>query len=286
MNLYKIDGGIGKNIAFTGLIKELVERDGNICIESAYPEIFMGCPGVSMVYHSAEGKDMRKFYSYFDDVYAWDPYIGNMWKGDVHVVDAWANMLGLPKKDLETRIPVLYAKITEDEKAAIDKQLGDGKFYVMQISGGQSPYDIKDVNNLPAYERNHMRTGRNMGMIDPLFEGLTKEFSDYKMVQFGLPNEPKLKGAIQLQLNVIQWMYVFSKADFFVGIDSMMQHYMASINKPGIVFWDMNTPEQFGWKYDGRFNYNTSMPNGVHVNKELADKAINDLKGFLETEPV
>ena len=46
MNLYKIDGGIGKNIAFTGLIPELVEKNGGqICIESAYPEVFINIPG-------------------------------------------------------------------------------------------------------------------------------------------------------------------------------------------------------------------------------------------------
>ncbi len=285
MNLYKIDGGIGKNIAFTGLIKELVEKNGPICIESAYPEVFIGQPGVTMLYSSLEQKDHKKFYGYFSNVLAWDPYIGNMWKGDVHVVDAWATMFGLTElTSTTTRMPVVYTDISDEEKAEIDKMLGDGKFYVIQIAGGQSPYDIKGPDNMPRYDSNPMRQGRNMGMMDPLFNELTKEFSDYKMVQFGLPNEPRLKDAVQLQLNTRQWMYVFRKASFFVGIDSMMQHFMASTKTPGIVYWDMNTPEQFGWKYEGRFDYDTAMPGGVNVTAELAQKSVSELKDYLTTK--
>lgn len=286
MNLYKIDGGIGKNIAFTGLIKELVERDGNICIESAYPEVFFGIPGVMMTYNSTDAKDHKKFYGHFDNVFAWDPYIGNMWKGDVHMVDAWAKMFNLPDRPLSERMPKMYVDISAEEKAAIDKELGDEPFYVIQITGGQSPYDIKDVNNLPGYERNHMRQGRNMLLIDPLFKALTKEFDTHNMVQFGLPNEPKLKDAKQLALNYIQWLYVLSKADFFVGIDSMMQHYMAGLKKPGIVFWDMNTPEQFGWEYTGRFDFDTAMPGGVNIDEKLAKKAVEAIADYLTPQVV
>ena len=60
MNLYKIDGGIGKNIAFTALIQELVEKDGGeICIETAYPEVYINITGVVRIYNSNEASYYR-----------------------------------------------------------------------------------------------------------------------------------------------------------------------------------------------------------------------------------
>lgn len=284
MNLYKIDGGIGKNIMFTGLIESIVKKEGSICIETAYPEVFMNIPGVSMIYNSTEPKDPKKFYSYFKNVYAHDPYIGNMWKGDVHVTEAWAQMFGL---DLKT-IPYPNVTVEPGEKDLenILSEIGDSKYFIIQMSGGQSPYDIRDLQNLPEYANNPMRAGRNMGMLDSLYNELKAKFPDYKMVQFGLPNEPRLKDAIQVPMHYVAWFKVFQNAEFFVGIDSMMQHYMASIKKPGIVFWDMNTPEQFGWKYDGVFHYNTVMPGGVHIDDALAVKSVAAIKKFIESTPV
>lgn len=281
MNLYKIDGGIGKNIAFTGLIAELVKKDGEICIETAYPEVFYGIEGIARVYNSSEPKDMTKFYRFFDNIYAHDPYIGNMFKGNVHVTNAWASMFGLKQTD-KPRLPMVSVQAVPEEVAKVKEQLGDKPYFVIQISGGQSPYEIRDMNNLPAYENNQMRAGRNMVGIDALYTELREKFPDHQIVQFALPNEPQLKDAIQLQTNYVVWFDIFKDADFFVGIDSMLQHYMASIQKPGIVFWDMNTPEQFGYEYEGVSHYTTSMPGGVSVSKSLAITAIKNLKADLE----
>lgn len=276
MNLYKIDGGIGKNIAFTALIQELVEKDGGeICIETAYPEVYINITGVVRIYNSNEPKDARKFYSCFDNVFAHDPYVGNMWKGNVHVIDAWAQMFGLEPK---TRFPSVKVTASDADKEAINEKLGDKPFIVLQISGGQSPYEIRDMNNLPAYENNHMRAGRNIVAMDDLYNELKAKFPDHNIVQFALPNEPQIKDAIQLQMHYINWFYVFDKAEFFVGIDSMMQHYMASIKKPGIVFWDMNEPVQYGYDYHGIAHYNTALPGGVYINKQLATTAIKHLQ--------
>lgn len=63
----------------------------------------------------------------------------------------------------------------------------------------------------------------------------------------------------------------------------MMQHYMAGIQKPGIVFWDMNTPEQFGWKYEGVIHANTIMPGGVHIDANLAKQTISKLNPYITT---
>lgn len=282
MDLYKIDGGIGKNIMFTGMIEELVKKNGPICIETAYPEVFINIPNVAMIYNSTEPKDQKKFYSYFKNVYAHDPYIGNMFKGNVHVTEAWAQMFGLPYKE-GMYLPKVAVEPNEKDVEAIVAEIGESPYFIIQMSGGQSPYDIRDINNLPEYSTNPMRQGRNMGMIDSLYNELKEQFPNHKMVQFGLPNEPRLKDAIQVPMHYVGWFKVFKNADFFVGIDSMMQHYMASIKKPGIVFWDMNTPEQFGWFYNGVKHYSTVMPGGVHIDEKLAIDSVTDLSVYLES---
>lgn len=281
MNLYKIDGGIGKNIAFTALIKELAERDGeDIAIESAYPDVFIDIPGVGIIYNSGDGKDHTKFYRHFDKVFASDPYIGTFFKGNVNLLSAWREQLGLnPVKELS--FPVLTNNISEEEDKRISEILGSKKYFIIQISGGQSPYAFNDQKSLPEYQQNHMTQGRNMGKMDELYSELQKKFPEHTIVQFALPNEPQLKGAVQIPAHYRTWFNIFEHADFFVGIDSMMAHAMAVYKKPGIVFWDMNNAEQFGWFYDGVNHYNSSLPNGVHINKQLAETSVKTLHSYL-----
>ena len=41
MNIYIVQGGIGKHVMFSSLIEKLVEKDGEkIIIVSAYPDLF------------------------------------------------------------------------------------------------------------------------------------------------------------------------------------------------------------------------------------------------------
>ena len=289
-NLYKVEGGIGKSIMFTGLINELVKRDGeSIVIETSYPEVFLGLEGIDVVYNGAEPKDFQKFYNYFDNIYDSDPYTGNFIKGNVHVLDSWRLKLGLENEPGKVRLsgnqilPVLNNDIQEEEYNKIKDIIGDKPYFVIQISGGQSPYEFtkyKEGEPVP-YDMNNMRAGRNMGKMDDLYNELKKQFPDHTMVQFGLPNEPQLKDAVQIQMPYRLWFKVFEEAEFFVGIDSMLSHAMAAYKKPGMVFWDMNSPEQFGWSYNGRMDYKSSLPNGVHINSSLAKLAVNNVKNFL-----
>jgi len=282
-HLYRVDGGIGKNIMFTSLIPELNERDGEtIIIEASYPEVFLGVPGVDVIYNSGEPKDIHKFYNYFDTIYDSDPYTGSFIKGNVHVLQSWREKLHLPKND-EYVFPILNDDISEEDLKNINSVIGDKPYFVIQISGGQSPYEFSKTpeGQQPAYDMNPMRVGRNMGKIDDLYFELKKQFPNHTMVQLALPNEPKLKDAIQLQIPYKYWFPIFKNSEFFVGIDSMMSHAMAYYRKPGIVFWDMNSPEQFGWDYKGRFDFRSSLPNGVHVDKNLAVHAVNTIKQFL-----
>ena len=291
MNLYRIDGGVGKSIMFTSLVEQLAKRDGgHICIETAYPEVFNGVPGVDIAYHSGQPKDPKQFYKYFDKVYAAEPYNGNFWKGDVHLLNAWAFYLGLPEiKEPKKQLPVLSANIPipPQRLQQIFQAIGSENFIVIQISGGQSPYELqgKDPTQIP-YTANPMRQGRNMTAIDPLVAVFKDKLGkDFKLVQFGLPNEPMIKDAVQLGqlgLHFVEWFAVFQRAAGFIGIDSMMAHAMASYKKPGVVFWEGTSPDQFGWEYKGRLDLNSALPNGITVTPELADKAIQHLTKYIK----
>lgn len=287
MNLIKIDGGIGKNIAFTGLIQTVYEDMGEFAIETAYPDVFVGLPHISMIYNSAEPKDPRKFYSHFDRVFASDPYVGTFFNGETHLLSAWSEqILNKPIHGSNTLLPKLVNDITKEEQDRIKKIIGDKPYFVIQISGGQSPYEFNDSNSKPEYTINHMRAGRNMGKMDDLYNQLKEIFPDHTMVQIALPNEPQLKDAVQIPAHYRTWFNIFEKSDFFIGIDSMMAHAMAAYKKPGIVFWDMNSPKQFGWEYDGRFDYSTILPNGVHIDKKLATESLSKLKTHLDTTTI
>ena len=256
-DLFVLEGGIGKQVAFTALIKELKKRNG-VAILTPYVDIFVGIPEVDAVYDMASTPLTPEFFRKFNNIYHQDAYKGNYEKGDYHLIDAYCDICHISKVDRKPYLPQKFAV-----------SVPEGKYVIVQFSGGQSPINF---NAQSSYQTNNMRIGRNyvenaQEIVDYLIS------KGYKVIQYGLPNEPRFKGILTYDMPYMNYLELIRKAEFIVAIDSSLMHLTASTDTKGVILWGMTSPQQLGYKQFT--NLESDLPQVVKINSEKIYKAID-----------
>lgn len=250
-----IDGGIGKCIAVTALIKELKQAywGRSLIIVSGYPEVFFGNPSV---FRAINFSAMNFFYEdYFlkaDSIYfRTEPYVHFTYIGRTkHLVQAWGDQLGLNVKDIT---PELF--ITEKEKIEADifiKQSGIdvNKLVLFQWIGGIVPEEVGELNNVNAQANLEKRSisKENAEEIVSAIKAL-----GYLPLVIKGKNQPEIS-AKSMSAPFRVCLALLSKAKTFIGIDSFLQHAGAGIGKRGVVLWAGTDPKVLGYQLHKNFS--------------------------------
>jgi hypothetical protein len=248
MNIYILQGGIGKHVLFSSMIEKLSEATGEkIIIMSAYPDLFKFHPKVEKtVFYNEPGFYDEYVYNTKNNIVFSEPYFSNYVKGKTHILEEWCNLYNI-KYD-ETILPDLYVdkfSIEESERFVNENK----KFIIIQFSGGQSPVTM-DIN------KQHI----SMGQIRDYPRALAQEFvnkfkekyPDTTVLNYALPNELtyNLDGCIQIESPYLFYISLLNYAETFVSIDSSLHHFAANryINKKGVVLWGSTSPKCLGYK--------------------------------------
>ena len=253
--LLVLEGGIGKHIAATAILKELSKKY-IVGVMTPYPDIFVGIPEVRVVYNSQpKGRD---FYNSFDEIFHQEPYRGNYEKGNYHLIDSYCDICRISKVKRKPYLP-----------QQMQGQKIDGKYVVVQFTGGQSPINFNPQN---PYQQNEMHFGRNsiknaQEIVDYL---VSKKL---KVVQYGLPNELQLQNVIRFDIPYMQYLPIVQGAEFIVAIDSSLMHMTASTDKGGVIMWGLTNPEQLG--YEQFTNLVTDIPEMIDIPIDNIKKAID-----------
>ena len=96
MNTYIIEGGIGKQVAFTAIINALVKKDKEkIQILSPYVDIFGGNTNVKYALdaNTIPVHDKRILDS--QNICYCEPYKANFIKGDHHIIQSYCKLFGV-----------------------------------------------------------------------------------------------------------------------------------------------------------------------------------------------
>jgi len=255
LNTYVVEGGIGKCTAFTALVPRLAEKAGEpIQVYTPYFDLFAGNPHVCQVFDqgSIPYSDSRVQRS--DDIIFCEPYKSNFLKGQQHLIESYAELLGV---DYAEDLPCLY---TDHLKGHADKALSElnlDKFIIVQFTGGQTPINFNESNGYTSIDAN-----RNYPffLAQKLVHLLQEEFPDTAILNYSLPNEPNYEGAIKPQLPYAVWHEVLKKADGFISIDSCLQHFSASAKTPGVVLWGSTRWSQLGYQQNKNLTFHMEDP--------------------------
>ena len=95
MNTYIIEGGIGKQVAFTAIIDALVKKDKDkIQVHSPYVDIFGGNTNVKFALDANTIRHHDKRILDSQNICFCEPYKANFIKGEQHIIQSYYKLFG------------------------------------------------------------------------------------------------------------------------------------------------------------------------------------------------
>ena len=98
-------------------------------------------------------------------------------------------------------------------------------------------------------------SGRSFEVKDifTVCEELTKHYNVILMSQIKIPTEKEMMVALPDNLDLLKWMGVINAADYFLGCDSVGQHYAHALGKPATVVIGSTFPENISYPDNKNF---------------------------------
>ena len=233
--IFHIDGGIGKNIAGTAVLKSIKSAypEHKIIVVTAWPEVFVHNP---LVYRPFKFGNIPYFYDdYINNkdsvILRMEPYhSGDLLYRKKSLAEIWCDVLNIPCVD---KAPQLY--LTERELIFAQNQVKkDGPILLIQSSGGAQaqghPYSWS--RDLPPQ------------FAQEIVNTIGKNFS--KILHVRRDDQPELQGTTKVTDNFRNLFCYVAMSDKILAIDSFVQHTAAAFNKKATVGWISNSPVVFG----------------------------------------
>ena len=246
MNLYLIEGGIGKHIMFSSMINDLSKNE-KIGIMSLYPDLFKYHPKVEISVGYNEPEFYKKYKNKINIIHR-EPYKSNFIVNENHLIYEWVSLYDA---EVNSIFPDIYITKTDYENAKkIISNIGD--FILVQFSGGQEYNDInKPYVDFKGFIRNYPRS-----LAQELVNLIKNNNPELNILNFGYPNEPtyNLEGCINTNCSISLMIAISKFASGCICIDSSLQHIFAERNnfKKSIVLWGSTKPGNYG--YDKNIN--------------------------------
>lgn len=250
--IFIADGGIGKVICSTAVVKRLAEEfpEKKIIVITGYPDIFLYNPNVYKCFNF--GNPLYFYDDYVNSesfVIKAEPYTSYSYMfEEEHLIESWCKMIGFERNKA---MPEMFFMDNELEatKAYVDKITlsGKKKFVIFQWIGGIIPRNKDEMSTLDALGRMHRRS-----LPKSVAQKVTNKLisRDYVVGTPQHENFPDIQGAERLYFpnTPVRGVIALLKfADGFIGIDSFIHHASIIFNVPGVVVWGGTNPKKLGY---------------------------------------
>ena len=252
LNTYIVEGGVGKCTTFTALVDKLAEKAGQpIQVYTPYVQCFANNPNVKLAFEQTIPLGDKRIMA-SNNIYYTEPYKSNFQFGKQHLIEAYANLHGV---EFDTSmVPKMF---TDHLKKQVDdwkEKNKVGKDYILvQFTGGQSGW-VGGAVNTPYNNTNPGRVYPQW-LAQTVVNTIKKKYPDCTILDCTLPNEPTYAGTIKCNLHWSGLHELLKDARTFIGIDSCLQHFSASIGKRGIVVWGSTKWTQFGYTHNTNLQF-------------------------------
>jgi len=127
-------------------------------------------------------------------------------------------------------------------------------------------------------------SGRSLELKDvyEIAEKLSEHYLVIMMTNIDIPPPKKQIGiVIPTNTNLLQWMGIIKAADYFIGCDSMGQHYAHALGKPATVIIGATCPENISYPDNKDF---TIIDNGKEKRRYIPMRVTQDFAGERNNE--
>ena len=249
-----LEGGLGKQVAFSAVIDKLAKKYKEpIQLYTPYVGVFANNKNVRMAFESTTLPLRHPDIMSSDRILYPEPYKSNWQFGRQHIIQSYCELLDVTYST--TMRPRLYTDELREPVIEMLAELGvapEDKFIVTQFFGGQTTQGFNP-------QQQYMAGGAGARNYHPyLAQALVNifrdKYPDYKILNWGLTNEPQLTNVIPLHCDYRPLHEVLKLSNGFIGTDSSMRHIAKAAGKTGVVIYGETSFVSFGYKDDTNIN--------------------------------
>tara|TARA_R100000152_G_scaffold19059_1_gene11094 strand:+ start:4218 stop:5177 length:960 start_codon:yes stop_codon:yes gene_type:complete len=234
--VFHIEGGIGKNIMATAVVKAIKKQhpDREIIVVSPHSGLWMNNPDVYRIY--VMGQTPYFYEDFIKDkdtiVIKSDPYLHQDYiNKKIHCIEAWCLQNDIKYNNEQ---PSIY--LTEQEKAESYGVLAqyDKPLLLIQTNGGNEQ-GYSWVRDMP------------MGLAESICQELKNE---WKILQIRTENQPAIPDVeFLMSPNIRQVVAAIDYSHGRLLIDSLAQHAAKAFGKKSTVLWPVDKVKQLGYDF-------------------------------------
>lgn len=236
--IFHIDGGLGKHIMATALLKVIRKQHLNdtIHVVCAYPDVFKHNPAANHVHQNGQHGSFYQTYIRGKEsdtkIYYTDPYThSDFILEQDHLLNIWAKQWGL---HYEGEKPQIY--LTQSEMDYFTPFYQTGKpILAIQPNGGpqNQAFNYAWTRDIP----------------EPTILSVIEEFkSTHSIVHIKRQDQKTYPDTLQALDGFRSIAILLQLADKRLLIDSFAQHLAAAFKLPSTVCWSTTKPEVFGYE--------------------------------------
>jgi ADP-heptose:LPS heptosyltransferase len=233
--IFQVDGGLGKSIMATAILKVIKKqyKKANIIVVTAFPDVFIGNPNVNKVFQQHQAVGFYKNYIHNKDtkVFVTDPYTTSDFITESnHLLKIWCDTFGL---NYNGELPEIFLSKGEKEYFAPFYKL-DKPIMAIQPNGGAvgQPLKYSWTRDLPASVVN---------------EVVSQFSNDYAILHIKREDQltyENTMGALDSWRSIAIMLTLSAKR---LLIDSSSMHIASALNLPSVVGWIGTNPKVFGY---------------------------------------
>lgn len=232
--LFRVNGGIGKCIMATAVVKAIKKQypDRKILIASSWLEPWINNPDIYRVYkHGA----MPYFYDDFvkdNDIlfFCEEPYNSHGYlSGLKHLINAWCDCINVPYNG-ET--PSVYLTPEEIRQTTLSWRSEKPIMVIQPFGGMNKKYAYAWNRDIPYHQAQQI--------VDMMAK-------DFNVIQLGVNSDQMLRGVSFPKVDIRTALAIVKISSCRILIDSFAQHAAAAFNLPSVVCWITNSPDIFGY---------------------------------------
>ena len=236
--IWHIQGGLGKNIAGSALVKTIKETypDRKLIMVTSWPEIYLNNPDVDRIFQLGQSPYFYEDYIEGKDVIIskHEPYhqTAHITK-EKHLLENWCDLMGLKYTG---QLPVILPNYPQGMLLGLWQR--QKPIMVIQTGGGPmegQKYSYSWTRDIPM----------------EVAQEIVKKFSQqYHIIQITRPDGYQLEGVerVDQKMSNMELFSLLVASKKRVLIDSSLQHAAAALNLKSTVLWVGTSPKVFGYK--------------------------------------
>jgi hypothetical protein len=239
--VFHVEGGLGKNIASTAVIKNIAEKykDRKLIVMASFPEIFINNPYIHRVYRMGMTPYFWEDYISGKDtiILRREPYFETshiMQKTPLH--ETWHKMYDLPYNK-EKDLPELYMNMIQTEMPITWNR--QRPILLLHTNGGP----LMDGAPIYAWSRDMPRY-----VAEAIIQQFGQQYHIIQVVKHQSQGiQSPLVEVVDRSMSNFELFSLVRASAKRVLIDSCLQHAAAAYKLPSTVLWIGTHPEMFGY---------------------------------------